>query len=115
MNILDKILAVLNLSNVKCGFMPGTPDTLIGLFEYSGRPPEHSFGATDYTHAVQARCRALAASDAYALALSVVAKLNRYHDSEISVMQATPILDIGRDEASPQRQEYTINFEIRRY
>lgn len=114
MNILDKIKSVLNLPDVKLGYMPDKPDTVIGLFEYSGVPPDHHFGGTDFIDSVQVRCRADSSTTAYNLAKSVSSKLNRYHDKEISVIQSTPILDIGYDNANPQRQEYTINFTIRR-
>lgn len=114
MNILDKVKSVLGMTDVKLGFMPDKPDTVVGLFEYSGVPPNHFFNATDYVQNVQARIRAVNSSAAYALAKSVSDKLNRYHDGEISIIQSTPILDIGYDNANPQRQEYTINFTIRR-
>lgn len=114
MNILDKIKAILDMPDVKCGFMPDKPDSVIGLFEYPGRPPDHHFGSTNYIHNVQVRCRSDNSTTAYQMAEQVQLKLNRYHDSEISIIQATPILDIGYDNANPQRQEYTINFEIRR-
>lgn len=114
MNILDKIKSVLNLPDVKLGYMPDKPDTVIGLFEYSGVPPDHHFGGTDFIDNIQVRCRADNSATAYNLAKQVSNKLNRYHDKDISVIQSTPILDIGYDNASPQRQEYTINFTIRR-
>ena len=114
MNILDKIESVLDMPNVKLGFMPDKPDTVVGLFEYSGVPPNHFFNATDYVQNVQARIRAVNSSVAYQLAKLVEQRLNRYHDGEISIIQSTPILDIGYDNANPQRQEYTINFTIRR-
>lgn len=114
MNILDKIKSVLNLPDVKLGYMPDKPDTVIGLFEYSGTPPNHHFGGTDFIDNIQVRCRADNSATAYNLAKQVSNKLNRYHDKDISVIQSTPILDIGYDNASPQRQEYTINFTIRR-
>lgn len=114
MNILDKIESVLNMNDVVLGYMPDKPDTAIGLFEYSGAPPNHHFSGTDYVQNVQARIRAVNSSVAYQLAKSVEQRLNRYHDGEISIIQSTPILDIGYDNANPQRQEYTINFTIRR-
>lgn len=117
MNILDKIKYCLNMpdTDIKLGYIPDKPDTVLALFEYSGRPPDHSFNCTDYIYNVQVRCRSDNSTTAYQLAESVQAQLNRYHDGEISIIQATPILDIGYDDANPQRQEYTINFEIRRY
>jgi len=114
MNILDKINSILNFPNIKLGYMPDKPDTVIGLFEYSGVPPNHHFGVTDFIDSVQVRCRADNSTTAYNLAKSVSSKLNRYHDKAISVIQSTPILDIGYDNANPQRQEYTVNFTIRR-
>lgn len=114
MNILDKINSILNFPNIKLGYMPDNPDTMIGLFEYSGVPPNHHFSGTDFVQNVQVRCRADNSTTAYNLAKSVSSKLNKYHDKDISVIQSTPILDIGYDNANPQRQEYTINFTIRR-
>lgn len=110
MNILDKIKTILDLPNIKLGLLPDKPDTAIGLFEYSGVPPNHHFSGTDYAHGVQVRCRSNSPAEAHYLATQVQAKLNRYHDNEISVLQATAILDIGRDEH--QRQEYTVNFTV---
>jgi len=112
---LDKVAAVLNQQNVFCGYQPDKPDSCTTLYEYAAEPPEHSFGSTEFLHGVQVRTRALVAADAEALAESVASKLNHYHDAEISVIQTTPILDIGRDGANPQRQEYTVNFTIRRF
>jgi hypothetical protein len=40
--------------------------------------------------------------------------LNRYHDKNVSILQTSAVLDIGRDDNSPQRQEYTVNFTVRR-
>lgn len=114
MNILDEIAAVLGMPNVFCGYLPDKPDTAIALYEYPAEPPEHSFGGTDFVYGVQVRTRALIASEAEALAESAASKLNHYHDAEISVIQTTPVLDVGRDAANPQRQEYTINFSVRR-
>jgi hypothetical protein len=110
MNVLDKLASVIDMPDVKKGFMPDKPDRLIALFEYSGRPPDHAFGCTDITQSVQVRTRGISA---YADAEAVASVLNRYFDGEISVIQSTPVLDIGYDNA--QRQEYTVNFEIRRY
>lgn len=114
MNILDRLKSVLGMENIKLGYMPDKPDTVIALFEYSGVPPDHHFGGTDFIDSVQVRCRADNSTTAYNLAKQVSSKLNRYHDKDISVIQSTPILDIGYDNANPQRQEYTINFTIRR-
>jgi hypothetical protein len=115
MNILDKISGILRIPNIALGSMPDAPDNLIALFEYSGKPPDQSFGGTDFNESVQVRSRADTAGTAYSQAETVANKLNRYHDSEVSILQSTPILDIGHDSANPQRQEYTVNFLIRRY
>lgn len=114
MNILDKLSAVLNLPGLKLGYMPEKPDTIAALFEYDAAPPEHYFGGVDFVHGVQARCRSLNSAEAYGTARRVADALNRFYDGEISVIQTTPILDIGRDGANPPRQEYTVNFKIRR-
>ncbi len=113
MNILDKIKNILNTDCAIKGYMPNAPDTMIGLFEYTARPPDHAFGGTDINHCVQVRCRDLDVGNAYHLAETASNTLNRYHDAEIAILQSAPILDIGRDSAG--RQEYTVNFEIRRY
>lgn len=115
MSILDKVAAVLNQQNVFCGYQPDKPDSCTALYEYAAEPPEHSFGSTEFLHGVQVRTRALVAADAEALAESAASKLNHYHDADISVIQTTPVIDIGRDAANPQRQEYTVNFTIRRF
>jgi hypothetical protein len=115
MSMLEDIAAVLNQEDVFCGYQPDKPDTCTTLYEYPAEPPEHSFGGTDFVYGVQVRTRALIASEAEALTESAASKLNHYHDAEISVIQTTPILDIGRDGANPQRQEYTVNFTIRRF
>lgn len=117
-NILDLVEALLagkaKLPPVKKGFMPPEPDTCVGLFEYSGEPPNHSFGGTDIMHGLQVRSRALDANAAYLNAMACVKVLNRYQDDEISILQSTAVLDIGRDSANPARQEYTVNFTVRR-
>jgi len=117
-NILDLVEALLagkaKLPPAKKGFMPPEPDTCVGLFEYSGEPPNHSFGGTDIIHSLQIRSRALDASTAYLNAMACVAALNRYQSSKISILQSTAVLDIGRDNTNPARQEYTVNFTVRR-
>lgn len=115
MNILDLINNALGMNGVKLGFMPDKPDSMIALFEYESTPPEHSFNCTDIIHNVQARVRDVNASSAYKTAVKVAGILNRYHDNNISVLQSTPIIDIGKDNANPPRHEYTVNFIIRRY
>lgn len=109
MNILDKLGAVLNDSTVKLGFLPDFPDDLSVLTEYRGSPPVHSFGGTDIVENVQLRCRG---ERSYEKISAFTGKLNRCSDTEISVIQETAILDIGRDDK--QRQEYTVNFKIYR-
>lgn len=113
-NVLDKIAIVLNRTDIKKGFMPDKPDNIIGLFEYSGSPPVQTFGRTDPVYNVQARIRATDSVTAYAMAESVISALNHYADSEITILQSTAILDIGCDGSNPARQEYTVNFIVRR-
>jgi hypothetical protein len=116
-NILDVVSGVLsglNLSELKKGFMPPDPDTCIGLFEYPASPPEHSFGGTNFVHGVQVRIRSLDAGAAYANAEVIAETLNHYQDKQISIQQSTAVLDIGRDNSNPARQEYTVNFTVRR-
>lgn len=115
MNILDKLAMVLNKPNVVMGFMPAKPDAVIALFEYNPPPPDHSFDKTNYSHNVQVRVRDTTAAAAYATCEAVANLLDRYHDDEISVLQSTAILDIGMDNNNPPRQEYTVNFTVRRY
>lgn len=114
MNILDKMKSVLAIPDVKLGFMPDTPPAMIGLFEYQSKPPEHHFGSVGQIYGLQVRVRDTTSSAAYKTANTINEKLKRYHDAEISVVQATPILDIGIDSANPPRHEYTINYTIRR-
>lgn len=114
MNILDKIAAVLGRTDTYRGYLPDKPDNAVALFDYDAVPPVHTFGGTDFIQSVQARVRGVKSAAAYSVAESISAALNRYADSEISVIQTTPILDIGYDNFSPQRQEYTINFQVRR-
>lgn len=112
MNILDKLSTI--LPGAYLGVMPDTPDTVTAIFEYESEPPKHSFDRTDISHGIQARTRAATSAQAYALAKTAQSTLNRFTDSEISVLQTTPILDIGVDEHNPPRHEYTINFLVRR-
>lgn len=115
MNVLDKLKTVLDMADVKLGYMPDKPSTVIALFEYSGTLPDHHFGGTDFIDNVQVRCRADNSSTAYNLAKTVSDKLNRYRDGDISALQTTPILDLGYNNMSPQLIEYSINFTIRRF
>jgi len=121
-NLLDLAATVLALKTIdgaklpaiKKGFLPPTPDACIGLFEYAAAPPEHSFGGTDIIQGLQVRSRALDAATAHQNAQACAKALNRYQDNEISILQSTAVLDIGRDNANPARQEYTVNFTVRR-
>ena len=115
MNILDKLAAVLTPQSVEKGNMPDMPDDMIGLFEYRGGPPEHYFDGTDIIYSVQVRVRNPKSVTAYITAAKIAAKLNRYQDGEISILQSTSILDIGKEPSrNPPRHEYTVNFTIRR-
>ena len=102
---------------MKLGHLPAKPDALIALFEYDDGSGVENFlgGSLDASDAVQVRIRDLSASLAYQTAESIQNILCGYHDNEISITQTSKILDIGHDDANPQRQEYTINFKIRRY
>jgi len=114
-NILDKIKVIIATDTpVFLGFMPAKPDDVICLFEYQGAPPEHYFNKTDIVQSVQVKIRGKTSNQAYSVAETVANTLNRYQDNNISVLQSASILDIGYDNANPQRQEYTINFKIRR-
>lgn len=113
-NILDKVSAVLGGSSVFKGYLPDKPDTATGVYEYDAVPPEHSFGSTNFVHGLQVRTRALDAATAHHMAESAANVLNRYHDAEISALQVSSVIDIGRDGSNPPRQEYTVNFTIRR-
>lgn len=111
MNILDKLWQVLGSSpDIKLGYLPDEPDELSVLTEYSGSPPSHFFGSTDFTHNVQLRSRG---ENSYETLSSLAAVLNGCRDGEISVIQVSPVLDIGRD--AKGRQEYTCNFKIINY
>lgn len=114
MNVLDKVALVLGLPNIKKGYMPDKPDAVIALFEYDATPPNQYFDVTEFVYNVQVRVRDLDQTAAYGVAKNISSALNRYTDSEATILQSGPVLDIGRDDANPQRQEYTINFEIRR-
>lgn len=112
MNILDHIKEI--LPQAYLGSMPAKPDEVVALFEYEAEPPSHSFGSTDYSYGLQARTRANTADRAYQMAKDMQNRLNRYTDSEISILQTSSILDIGVDDNNPPRQEYTVNFIVRR-
>lgn len=111
MNILDKLHQVLGSSpDIKLGYLPDEPNDLSVLTEYSGSPPSHSFGGTDFTANVQLRSRG---ADSYETISSLAEALNGFADGDISVIQVSSVLDIGRDDKG--RQEYTCNFRIIRY
>ena len=105
MNILDKIAEILKDDTVKLGYLPDTPDDVTAVFEYQGGQPFHSFGNTDFTENIQVRTRG---TNSYAKAKGIALALNNYTDENISIIQTTPVFDIGRD--SHERQEYTVNF-----
>lgn len=113
--ILDDIKTILSTvisDSIKISYMPDKPDTVVGVFNYSGERPQHSFGGTDFSEMVQIRSRALDDAKAYTNITLAANRLNHYADTAINVVQMTPILDIGVDNANPQRQEYTANFKI---
>ena len=107
MNILDKIYSIIGDETVKLGFLPDFPDDLSSVFEFSGSPPVHSFGGMDVIENIQLRTRG---AESYEKISGFAAILNGYNDPEISIIQTTAILDIGRDDK--KRQEYTVNFKI---
>lgn len=113
MNVLDKVYSILGDKDAKLGFMPDEPDKMTGIFEYQASPLVHSFSGSDVVQNVQVRCRGTTDEIAYQAAKAAVMALDRYHDDEVSILQNSAILDIGRD--SKMRQEYTVNFTIRRY
>ena len=108
MNILDIIGGILS-GDVKLGFLPDTPDAVVAVFEYQGGQPSHSFGHTDFTENIQVRTRGV---DSYAQAKAIALTLDNYTNEDISIIQTTPVFDIGRD--SHGRQEYTVNFKVYR-
>lgn len=115
MNVLDLVETALGMEGVFKGYWPDQPDSAVGLFEYQGAPPEHHFGGTDFAENVQVRSRDLFPIAAYNKAVTVAMTLNHYNDGTISILQTSPVLDIGKDSANPPRHEFTVNFEIRRY
>ena len=112
MNIPDKLAGI---AGIATGFMPARPDNVVAIFEYDGPPPEHTFGHTELLGAAQVRVRNKDPAQAKAKAEEISGILNRYHDAEISVLRTSPELDIGYDSNNPPRQEYTVNFTVRRY
>ena len=109
MNILDKIAEILKDDTVKLGYLPDTPDDVTAVFEYQGGQPSHSFGNTDFTENIQVRTRG---ENSYSKAKEISLVLDNYTDEDLSIIQETPVFDIGRD--SHGRQEYTVNFKIYR-
>jgi len=108
MNILDIISGILG-DDVKLGYLPDTPDEITAVFEYSAEQPFHSFGNTDFTENIQVRTRG---KNSYTKAKETALTLDNYTDENISIIQTTPVFDIGRD--SHERQEYTVNFKVYR-
>jgi hypothetical protein len=112
MNVLDIVADVLDGTAFK-GFIPPEPDACLALFEYSGDPVVNYFtGTQTVPHGVQVRARSPNAQNAYQMANTAAQALNGYCAAGISVSQKTAVLDIGRDDK--QRQEYTVNFTVRR-
>ncbi len=109
MNVVDELGAFIGAYR---GKMPDTPDTAVAVFAYDASQIAHSFGRTNEAYGLQVRCRAKTPPEAYALAESAQTKLNRYVTEKYTVLQSTPILDIGEDDKG--RREYTINFTVRR-
>jgi len=108
MNILELVKSVLN-RDAFLGVLPDKPDKAIVLTQYGGGV-DTFFDQTDEVYQVQARCRAMTAPEAYAMAETVKAALDRYVGQGVAIRQITPILDIGQDER--RRREYTVNFTI---
>ena len=116
---LDTLAAILAPTEVFLGGMPAAPDTALALQEVTAATAtpsaSHWFGGTDLTHTVQLRARAADAATAYAACEAAANRLHRYHDDEVSITLATPILDAGWDDATPARRHYTVNLTIRRF
>jgi hypothetical protein len=114
---LDILAAILAPTEVLLGGMPASPDTALALQEVVTPPATTAqwFGGEDMTHTVQLRSRSADAAAAYAACEAAVTRLNRYHDNEVSILLASPILDAGWDNATPPRREYTANLTIRRF
>ncbi|MCL2531585.1 MAG: hypothetical protein FWE40_05460 [Oscillospiraceae bacterium] len=113
MNILDIVMPLLPVPVIK-GHMPALPDDCVGIVEYNPPPPDHYFDGTRFLHNVQVRSRSLTAATAYEAAEACAKALNRHEDMQVSILQTSAVLDIGRDGANPARQEYTVNFTVRR-
>lgn len=110
MNIPEKLNTILG-GVCKLGFLPDKPDTVTAIFEYDA-PPIQSFDRTDVTHNVQIRCRDISAQKALTAASDIAAKLNRYRDGTVNIIQTSPVLDIGEDNSNPPRREATVNFTV---
>lgn len=108
MNVVEKVG---NLISAYKGNLPESPDTAVAVYAYDAGLMLHTFCKTYDVYGIQVRCRSDKPSTAYQNAANAVVTLGRYIDSEIAVIQATPILDIGND--SKGRREYTVNFTIR--
>ena len=108
MNILETVQGVLN-KGAFLGVLPDVPDKAIALTQYGGNATAF-FDCTEDTYHVQARCRAVSAQVAAAMAEEVSATLDRYVGRGIAIRRISPVLDIGQD--SRGRREYTINFSI---
>ena len=109
MNILDKMAEILKDDTIKLGYLPDTPDDVTAVFEYQGGQPYHSFGNTDFTENIQIRTRG---ANSYSKAREIANILDNYADEDTSIIQTSPIFDIGRN--SHERQEYTVNFTVYR-
>ena len=110
MNIPEKLNTILG-GACKLGYLPDKPDKVTTIFEYDA-PPIQSFERTDITHNIQLRCRDTTAPGALAMAENMAAKLNRYSDETVNIIQTSPVLDIGEDNSNPPRREATVNFTV---
>ena len=100
-------------TDIFVGFMPDTPDTCIGVYEYAGMPPD--VVAEEYELAgIQVKVRADAQEDAYDLAYDCLKALHMVKTTTIEGVYYYLIEalgspnQIGRDKNA--RAQFTINF-----
>jgi hypothetical protein len=82
-----------DLPMVAVGYLPDTPDSVVALYDYEGRPDFRNMeGETREHHNVQVRVRAVDYPTARAAAFSIQDELDKIRNREVTLLDQVVIL-----------------------